>query len=95
MPVGEFKGQDLITPAREGTRRVLQAAFRAGDRRVITTSSVQAALPPPGPSDGPATDEKRRAFSSVKAETRLGWRHRPAADSIVGCAKNLVAEGLA
>lgn len=33
---------DLIAPAREGTLRVLQAAHRAGVRRVVVTSSVAA-----------------------------------------------------
>ena len=46
MPVREYKGQDLITPAREGTRRVLQAAHRAGVRHVVMTSSTAAAIPP-------------------------------------------------
>lgn len=45
MPVREYKGQDLVTPAREGTRRVLQAAQRAGVRHVVMTSSVVAATP--------------------------------------------------
>ena len=46
MPVREYRGQDLVTPAREGTRRVLQAAQRAGVRHVVVTSSVVAATPP-------------------------------------------------
>ncbi len=46
MPVREYKRQDLITPAREGTRRVLQAAQRAGVRHVVMTSSTVAAIPP-------------------------------------------------
>jgi len=45
MPVGEFRGHDVIRPAREGTRRVLEAAHRAGVRRVVLTSSTAAALP--------------------------------------------------
>jgi dihydroflavonol-4-reductase len=45
MPAGEFKGKDLLTPAREGTRRVLEAATDAGVRRVVLTSSALAALP--------------------------------------------------
>lgn len=43
MPVREYKGQDLVTPARDGTGRVLQAAQRAGVRHVVMTSSVVAA----------------------------------------------------
>ncbi|MCY1031749.1 NAD-dependent epimerase/dehydratase family protein [Corallococcus sp. BB11-1] len=58
MGVGEFKSQDLIRPAREGTLRVLKAGAKAGVERVVLTSSLQAALPPPDPSpDAPATDE--------------------------------------
>lgn len=48
MPVGEFKGQDILTPAREGTRRVLEAATTANVKRVVVTSSGVAALPPLG-----------------------------------------------
>ncbi len=36
---------DLIVPAREGTRRAVGAALRAGVRRVVLTSSVAAASP--------------------------------------------------
>jgi dihydroflavonol-4-reductase len=56
MPVGEFKGTDVIRPAREGTLRVLKAGIRAGVRRVVITSSLQAALPPATYAGGP-TDE--------------------------------------
>jgi dihydroflavonol-4-reductase len=45
MPIGEYRGQDVITPAREGTRRVLEAALAGGVRRVVLTSSTQAATP--------------------------------------------------
>jgi dihydroflavonol-4-reductase len=45
MPIGEYKGQDVIRPAREGTRRVLDAALRAGIKRVVITSSAAAAIP--------------------------------------------------
>ena len=45
MPIGEFRGQDVITPAREGTRRVLQASQKAGVRRLVMTSSTAAAMP--------------------------------------------------
>ncbi|WP_375402747.1 NAD-dependent epimerase/dehydratase family protein [uncultured Sphingomonas sp.] len=45
MPTGEYRGQDVITPAREGTRRVLEAALRAGVKRVVATSSTAAASP--------------------------------------------------
>lgn len=45
MPVGEYRGQDLVRPAREGTRRVLTAAARAGVARTVLTSSTEAARP--------------------------------------------------
>ncbi|MDT7672392.1 MAG: hypothetical protein QOD82_294, partial [Pseudonocardiales bacterium] len=45
MPIGEYRGQDVITPAREGTRRVLEAAHAGGARRVVVTSSSAAAIP--------------------------------------------------
>jgi len=56
MPVGEFKGTNIIQPAREGTLRVLKAGFRAHVSRVVITSSLQAALPPAAYAGGP-TDE--------------------------------------
>ncbi|ORA35899.1 NAD-dependent epimerase/dehydratase family protein [Mycobacterium aquaticum] len=45
MPIGEYRGTDLIGPALSGTRRVLVAAHAAGVQRVVVTSSVEAALP--------------------------------------------------
>lgn len=39
---------DLIGPARDGTRRVVDAAIDAGVRRIVVTSSVAAASPSPG-----------------------------------------------
>ncbi len=57
MPVGEFRDQDLIRPAREGTIRVLKAGVAAGARRIVLTSSVEAARAANGLKDGPATDE--------------------------------------
>ena len=44
-PMGQGQGRkvDLITPAREGTLRVLRAAEQAGVQRVIVTSSAIAA----------------------------------------------------
>ncbi|MBZ4374375.1 NAD-dependent epimerase/dehydratase family protein [Corallococcus sp. AS-1-6] len=58
MGVGEFKGQDLIRPAREGTLRVLGAGAKAGVKRVVMTSTLMAALPSGPPGDGaPPTDE--------------------------------------
>jgi dihydroflavonol-4-reductase len=48
MPIGEFRGQDVIRPAREGTLRVLRAAKAGGAKRVVITSSTAAAQPPAG-----------------------------------------------
>jgi len=45
MPVGEYKKTDVISPAREGTVRVLKAAADAGVQRVVLTSSLVAAMP--------------------------------------------------
>ncbi|WP_174291379.1 SDR family oxidoreductase [Sphingomonas bacterium] len=45
MPIGEFRGHDVIRPAREGTRRVLTASAKAGVKRVVLTSSMSAATP--------------------------------------------------
>jgi nucleoside-diphosphate-sugar epimerase len=45
MPVGEYRGTDVVTPARAGTKRVLEAAARASVRRVVLTSSTVTALP--------------------------------------------------
>jgi dihydroflavonol-4-reductase len=57
MGVGEFKDQDLIRPAREGTLRVLSAGAKAGVKRVVMTSTLMAALPSGHSGDGGATDE--------------------------------------
>jgi len=42
---------DLIVPARDGARRVVGAAIRAGVKRVVLTSSVAATSPPVGSGD--------------------------------------------
>ncbi len=38
---------------------------------------------------------RRRGFSSAKAQTMLGWRPRPAEETLIDCAESLVAEGVA
>lgn len=38
---------------------------------------------------------RRRRWSSARAETDLGWEHRPAARSVLDCARSLVDAGLA
>ena len=45
MPIGEYRGQDVITPARDGTLRVMRAAHAAEVKRVVITSSTAAASP--------------------------------------------------
>lgn len=45
MPVGEHRDSDLVTPAVEGMLRVLAAAHTSGARRVVLTSSADAATP--------------------------------------------------
>ena len=48
-PLGGQATKDLevlIAPAREGTRRVLRAAIRAGVKRIVMTSAAAAARPP-------------------------------------------------
>jgi dihydroflavonol-4-reductase len=52
-PLTTDTSQDLVRTAREGTRRVLGAARKAGVRRVVLTSSAMAALP----ADGGTADE--------------------------------------
>ena len=46
MGQGMPKGTDLVSPAREGTLRILRAAAAAGVRRTVITSSTVAAQPP-------------------------------------------------
>src|SRR2546430_365547 len=60
---------DLIPPAREGTRRVLGAAVRAGvTRAVFTSSGVTADTRDP---DTPATEATWTAPSGTPARTRV------------------------
>ncbi len=54
-PVQPQDPDELIVPAREGTRRVLRAALAAGVRRVVVTSSVAAISGAKTP--GPLTEE--------------------------------------
>ncbi|MEU6140707.1 NAD-dependent epimerase/dehydratase family protein [Streptomyces sp. NPDC047081] len=55
-PLGGSDGADLITPARDGTLRVLRAATAAGVRRVVMTSAANAASPSSYATEG-VTDE--------------------------------------
>ncbi len=61
MPFGS--GVDLVTTAREGTRRALGAAARAGVRRAVLTSSGVTA--DSGDPDTPATETMRTAPSGT------------------------------
>jgi dihydroflavonol-4-reductase len=55
-PVQPKDPDELIVPAREGTRRVLSAALAAGVKRTVVTSSV-AAIAGGAKSPGPLTEE--------------------------------------
>lgn len=60
-PLGVAEPKDpnvLITPAREGARRAISAAIRAGVKRVVQTSSVAATSPDRGGADS-LSDETR------------------------------------
>ena len=57
-PVQPKDPDELIVPAREGTRRVLKAALAAGARRIVVTSSVAAVRGGATPADSPL-DESR------------------------------------
>ena len=48
---------ELIVPAREGTRRVLRAAIKAGVRRVVVTSSSATVADAPEPRPNPITED--------------------------------------
>ncbi|NEA99136.1 NAD-dependent epimerase/dehydratase family protein [Streptomyces sp. SID13726] len=55
-PLGVTAPGDLVTPARDGTLRVLRAATAAGVRRVVMTSAANAASPSSYATEG-VTDE--------------------------------------
>ncbi len=55
-PVQPKNPDELIVPAREGTRRVVRAAFAAGVKRTVVTSSV-AAIAGGAKTPGPLTEE--------------------------------------
>ena len=55
-PVQPKDPDELIVPAREGTRRVLRAALDAGVERVVVTSSVAAIAGAHRPGGGPLTE---------------------------------------
>lgn len=65
---------DLIVPARDGARRAISAAIKAGVKRIVMTSSVAAASPAHGTPDGVsdettwtnATDPQTDAYAKSK-----------------------------
>ena len=71
---------DLIVPARDGARRVLQAAIEAGVKRVVMTSSVAATSPVNGAPNcisdettwTDATDAKTGAYAKSKTIAERG-----------------------
>lgn len=75
MPFGA--GVDLITTAREGTRRVLGAAARAGVRRAVLTSSGVTA--DTGDPDTPATETTWTAPSGTRFAPTPTPRSSPSA----------------
>ena len=96
---------DLIVPAREGARRAVGAAIKAGVKRVVLTSSVAATGKVPDlvirlaglfekdlGSLTPGLGHKHD-FSSAKAQTLLGWKSRPLGETILDCANSLIAIG--
>ena len=56
MPVGEYRGTDLVRPAREGTMRVLRAGEKANVRRFILTGSIVAASSKVAASEHPTNE---------------------------------------
>lgn len=67
-PVGVDAPRDLVVPTRDGALRVLASACRAGIRRVVMTSAVEACRPPMASPDG-VTDETRWTDTS---DPRIG-----------------------
>ena len=69
LPAGEYKGQDVIRPAREGTLRVLKAGAKAGVKHIVITSSTVAAQPSLNAAKGIPTDEAVWTDTSGKPTT--------------------------
>jgi nucleoside-diphosphate-sugar epimerase len=81
-PVQPKDPDELIVPAREGTRRVLGAALAAGAKRIVVTSSVAAVRGGATPADSPVdesrwTDPENEALTpyvrSKAAAERAAW----------------------
>jgi dihydroflavonol-4-reductase len=90
-PLGVAEPKDpneLIIPARDGARRVVGAAIKAGVKRVVQTSSVAATSKPPGGGDSVAdetqwTDPTLRGVSAYSQSKTLAEK---AAWELVGSA---------
>jgi dihydroflavonol-4-reductase len=67
IPFGANAKADLVKSAREGTRRVLDAARAASTKRVVITSSVAACTPNLTPSEKEPTDEN--VWTDINAPT--------------------------
>ncbi len=74
MGVGEYKNQDLVAPAREGTRRVLEAARRGGARHAVLTSSLEAAVPPKVRGSSAAIPTDEAVWTNVRARNVSNYR---------------------
>jgi nucleoside-diphosphate-sugar epimerase len=57
-PVQPKDPDELIVPAREGTRRVLSAALAAGAKRIVVTSSVAAVRGGATPAESPINESR-------------------------------------
>jgi nucleoside-diphosphate-sugar epimerase len=79
LGVGGATVADLVPPAREGAKRAVAAAIRAGVKRVVLTSSVAATSPPqnspPGATDETVwTDPKGKGVSAYSQSKTLAER---------------------
>jgi dihydroflavonol-4-reductase len=74
MGVGEYKSQDLVPPAREGTRRALEAARRGGARHVVLTSSLEAAIPPKVRSEAAGAPTDESVWTDTRSRTVSNYR---------------------
>lgn len=73
LPTGEYRGHDVVPAAREGTRRVLDAAYNNGVKRVVYTGSGVAATKADKSIPSDETDwtevPEGPAFSYMRAKT--------------------------
>lgn len=76
LGVGGATAADLVPPARDGAKRAVSAAIKAGVKRVVLTSSVAATSPPadsaPGVTDETVwTDPKGKGVSAYQQSKTL------------------------